>query len=98
MPILMYKCFYLILNYYCISISEIPNANDAIFSGSILVTIYISVWNFIYSLIQSIIENEMILFIIQSVISVIISIFYIIFLFSDSKFKYIICESFVNNK
>ena len=44
------------------------------------------------------VENDVILFIIQSVISVIISIFYIIFLFSDSKFKYIICESFVNNK
>ena len=51
--ILMYKYFYLILNFYCTSISHISNAvNDLIFSQSFLITIYIVVWYFIFSLIQ----------------------------------------------
>ena len=96
-PILIYKCFDLILNYYCTCLCQLSIDDDAIFSGSILVAIYISIWNLIYYLIQIMVENDVILFIIQSVISIIIIIFYIFFMFTDSKIKYIICESFVNN-
>ena len=98
-PILMYKYFHLILNFYCTSISQIQNAvNDVIFSHSFLITIYIVVLHFIYSLIQQYFENELILFIIQTVISSIIIVLYIYYLiFSDSQFKYMFCENCVNN-
>jgi len=99
-PILMYKYFYLILNFYCTSISQIQNAvNDVIFSHSFLITIYIVVCNFIFSLIQQYFENFLILFIIQTVTSSIIIVLYIYYLiFSDSKFKYMFCENCVNKK
>ena len=97
LPILLYKCFYLILNYYCICLSEQQSGNEFIFSGSILVAIYLIIWNFIYSLIQEIIEDDKNLFIFQTVISIIVIIVYIYYLvFSNSNLKYSICENCTN--
>jgi len=94
-PILMYKSFYLILNYYCILVSEKQKGNELILSGAMLVSIYIIVWNAIYTFIQNNIENDKILFIFQMVISLIIIFVFIYYLiFSNSNFKHHICNNF----
>ena len=94
-PILMYKCFYLILNYYCICLSGQHSGNEFIFSGSVLISIYMIIWNFIYSLIQKF--DDLYLFIFQTTISFITILVYIYYLvFSNSKFKYSICENCTN--
>ena len=91
----MYKCFYLIFNYYCICLSGLHSGNEFIFSGSVLISIYMIIWNFIYSLIQKF--DDLYLFIFQTVISFITILVYIYYLvFSNSKFKYSICENCTN--
>ena len=95
LPILMYKCFYLIFNYYCICLSGLHSGNEFIFSGSVLISIYMIIWNFIYSLIQKF--DDLYLFIFQTVFSFITILVYIYYLvFSNSKFKYSICENCIN--
>ena len=97
-PILITQFFYFSLNFYCLCISEQQNDNEFILSGSILVTIYINVWNFIYSFIEDYIKDEEYsLFLFQLVLSSIIIVIFLYYLIcSKSRFKYIICNNCMN--
>ena len=77
MPILMNKYYYFTLNYYCTSTGE-DNKKFEIISNSVLVSLYITIWNSVISLIKTIVPDETttdgndynnILFIIQMVFS-----------------------------
>ena len=94
-PILIYQYFYFSINYYCICVSEQKNDRQIIFSGAILVTIYIKTWDFIYTLIKDSIELEKEMYIIQMSLSIIILSFFIYYLIC-SDIKYTICESCIN--
>ena len=97
LPIIITQYFYFSLNYYCICISDQQDDNEFIFSGKILITVYIKVWNIIYEIIKDNIGDEDYIIIFQIVLSGIIFLTFIYYLIcSNSKFKYIICENCMN--
>ena len=96
-PISFHQFFYFSLNYYCLCISEQQNNDEYIFSGSILVAIYIKIWNTIYNILKNSIDNKRFIFIFQFSLSIfVIAVFIYYLLCSTKNFKYIICENCIN--
>ena len=94
-PILMYHYYSFSLNYYCICVTEQENTHEFFFSGNVLISIYLYIWNIIYSLIQDYSKNEKYTFYFQGALSIVIIVFISMFLIF-SRLKYNICYNCIN--
>jgi len=82
-PILIQKSFYFVFNFYRTCISEEQKGYELIMSASMLITIYIIIWDFAIYVFTTLIHYIKILYIIQMFLSsIIIIIFIYYFIFS----------------